>query len=195
MPLRYLVALAALILVACSPREYVYLYDCGGTISKFDLSSEQPLGKWPAEKIPGLAEVVPLPVMDGCALNDVLYDANSHTLFAVAPRNASQTADPTQPYSLLAIELPEVRLINHVELPGSATFPVLASKERELLVQYEVPREGDTNETWVARYDTALKPIGAPQQGSDFPQAVQVRPLPKEIPVMDEFTYPVYADR
>ncbi len=176
---------------------YVYLYDCSGAITKFSLDTKQRLASWQPTDMAGLAGLVPLPIRDGCVLNNVRYDQLRGRFVAVAPLEATTTADDTQGYTLLAIEPPTMGVAAHTTLPSSATIPTLTvSNEREIVVTYEVPRQNEPNETWIARYDAAtLEPIEAPARGVPPEIASPERALPPDIPLPDASTYPVFADR
>jgi hypothetical protein len=195
----WILRVALCCLIACSSPDhsspdYIYLYECSGTISKFDAVTKRGLGRWPAEEIPGLADLVPLPVSDGCALYDLHYVAGA--LFGVVAKNANESAEPTQPYALLAVQLPEVRVTAHVNLPASANIPRLAvTAQGQLMVQYELPGSKGVNQTWVARYDATLNSIGEPLQSAQFVDSSPPRGLPEGIPVIDKFVRHVFADR
>ncbi len=195
---RLLIIILLVIAVSCARNgSYVYLYDCSGAITKFSVDTKERLASWQPTDMPGLADLVPLPIRDGCVLNNVRYDRARGRFVAVAPLEAATTADDTQRYTLLAIEASNMGVAAHATLPRSATIPNLTvSNDREIVVAYEVPRQNEPNETWITRYDAAtLETIGTPAKGAP-PAVVNLeRALPPEIPLPDKFTYPVFADR
>lgn len=189
---------AAIAATSCArANSYVYLYDCGGAITKFNVNTKEQLASWQPAEMPGLADLVPLPIRDGCVLNNVRYDRARGRFIAVAPAQATATAEDTQRYVLLAIETSNMGVVAHAALPGSATIPnVLASNGGEIVVAYEIPRANEPNETWLARYDgPTLEAIGAPTQGAPPSELAPEQQLPPEIPLVDKFTHPVFADR
>jgi hypothetical protein len=193
-----LIVVAATSAASCAREDsYVYLYDCSGAITKFNVNTKEELASWEPAEMPGLADLVPLPIRDGCVLNNVRYDRARGRFIAVAPAQATATAADTQRYVLLALETSNMGVAAHAALPGSATMPnVSASNEGEIVVAYEVSRANEPNETWLARYDGAtLEAIGAPTPGAPPSEVAPERRLPPEIPLADKFTHPVFADR
>ena len=129
-----LIIILLVIAVSCARNgSYVYLYDCSGAITKFSVDTKERLASWQPTDMPGLADLVPLPIRDGCVLNNVRYDRARGRFVAVAPLEAATTADDTQRYTLLAIEASNMGVAAHATLPRSATIPNLTvSNDREI---------------------------------------------------------------
>jgi hypothetical protein len=194
---RRVLAVVLVVAASCSQRpSFVYLYDCGGTITKFDLATKTQIARWRPVDIAGLSDVVALPVRDGCLLNNVRYLAASGRLVAVAPLSPVTTAEATERHALLLIDVTNMRLVAHTELPRSATTPnLMLPDSHQIRVGYELPHGSEPNESWTANYAAAtLELAGPPQLGAPLP-TVSAGPIPPEIPVPDKFTYPVFADR